>query len=85
MGKFLLLSRNLRGLGKKFVEFVDKNKTTKAITFKFEHDKDPFTTDKITIFLEKSIKKIAVAMTPPGARHDVVWRYDGAQLISDLS
>ena len=35
---------------------VNKNKTTKAITFKFEHDKDPFTTDIITIFLEKSIK-----------------------------
>ena len=40
----------LRGLSKKFVEFVNKNKTTIPITFKFVYNEDTFTTDIITKF-----------------------------------
>ena len=43
-------SLNIRGLSKKFVEFVNKNKTTIPITFKFVYNEDTFTTDIITKF-----------------------------------
>ena len=40
----------IRGLSKKFVEFVNKNKTTIPNTFKFVYNKDTFTMDIITKF-----------------------------------
>ena len=40
----------LRGLSKKFVEFVNKNKTTIPIAFKFVYYYDAFTMDIIAKF-----------------------------------
>ena len=40
------------------MEFVNKNKTTIPIAFKFLYDLDTFTTDKITKFKKKLIKKL---------------------------
>ena len=40
----------LRGLSKKFVEFVNENKTTTPIAFKFVYSLDAFTTNIITKF-----------------------------------
>ena len=37
----------LRGLSKKFVEFVNKKKTTSAVALKFLHVYDPFKPDQI--------------------------------------
>ena len=41
---------NIRGLSKKFVEFVYKNKSTRAAALKFLHVKDLFKPDKIWQF-----------------------------------
>ena len=38
---------DIRGLSKKFVEFVNKNKSTSAVALKFLHVSDPFKPDKI--------------------------------------
>ena len=43
-------STKVRGLSKKFVEFVNKNKTSIPITFKFVYMLDTFTMDIITKF-----------------------------------
>ena len=50
MNLVLRLLIQIRGLSKKFVEFVNKNKTTIPITFKFVYNEDTFTTDIITKF-----------------------------------
>ena len=41
---------HIRGLSKMFVEFVNKNKTTILITFKFVYNLDTFTMDINTKF-----------------------------------
>ena len=41
---------HIRGLSKKFVEFVNKNKSTNVVALKFLHVKDPFKPDKICEF-----------------------------------
>ena len=43
-------SYDIRGLSKKFVEFVNKNKTTIPIAFKFVYNYDVFTADIIAKF-----------------------------------
>ena len=43
-------SIHIRGLSKKFVEFVNKNKSTNVVALKFLHVKDPFKPDKICEF-----------------------------------